>query len=250
MAGGQSALAAGDAASADRRLGEALALWRGEPLADFAYERFAQGEIARLGQARLAALEDRIDARLALGEHARLVGELEALVREHPSRERLVGQLMVALYRSGRQADALESYRVARRRLVDELGLEPGRELQELERAILAQDPALDAPARDTARKLSATARRAAARWARDRCRCSGAARGADRSGGETGGLWHEQHRAGGAQLAGRDRHRYQPRRGAGRGRHATGRDRVRVGVAVGRKPRRPDDLARGPQDA
>ena len=79
----------------------ALALWRGEPLADFAYEGFAQGEIARLGQARLAALEDRIDARLALGEHARLVGELEALVREHPSRERLVGQLMVALYRSG-----------------------------------------------------------------------------------------------------------------------------------------------------
>ena len=161
MAGGQSALTAGDTASADRRLGEALALWRGEPLADFAYERFAQGEIARLGQARLAALEDRIDARLALGEHARLVGELEALVREHPSRERLVGQLMVALYRSGRQADALESYRVARRRLVDELGLEPGRELQELERAILAQDPALDAPARDTRRELRATARRA-----------------------------------------------------------------------------------------
>jgi DNA-binding SARP family transcriptional activator len=161
VAGGQSALAAGDAASADRRLGEALALWRGEPLADFAYERFAQGEIARLGQARLAALEDRIDARLALGEHARLVGELEALVREHPSRERLVGQLMVALYRSGRQADALESYRVARRRLVDEFGLEPGRELQELERAILAQDPALDAPARHTAREARATARRA-----------------------------------------------------------------------------------------
>jgi YVTN family beta-propeller protein len=159
VAGGHSALAAGDAASADRRLGEALALWRGEPLADFAYERFAQGEIARLGQARLAALEDRIDARLALGEHARMVGELEALVREHPLRERLVGQLMVALYRSGRQADALESYRVARRRLVDELGLEPGRELQELERAILAQDPALDAPVRDTRVRLRATAR-------------------------------------------------------------------------------------------
>ena len=161
VAGGQSALAGGDAAVAAERLGEALALWRGEPLADFAYEPFAQGEIARLGQVRLAALEDRIDARLALGEHARLVGELEALVREHPSRERLVGQLMVALYRSGRQADALESYRVARRRLVDELGLEPGRELQQLERAILAQDPALDAPARDTRRELRATARRA-----------------------------------------------------------------------------------------
>ncbi len=84
VADGQSALAAGDAAAADQGLSEALALWRGEPLADFAYERFAQGEIARLGQARLGALEDRIDARLALGEHARLVGELEALVREHP----------------------------------------------------------------------------------------------------------------------------------------------------------------------
>ena len=160
VAGGRSALAAGDAAVGDRRLGEALALWRGEPLADFAYERFAQGEIARLGQARLGALEDRIDAELALGEHTRLVGELEALVREHPLRERLVGQLMVALYRSGRQAEALASYRVARRHLVDELGLEPGRELQELERAILAQDPALESPARGTRRELLATARR------------------------------------------------------------------------------------------
>ena len=160
VAGGRSALVAGDAAAADQRLGEALALWRGEPLAEFAYERFAQGEIARLGQARVGALEDRIDARLALGEHAPLVGELEALVREHPSRERLVGQLMVALYRSGRQAEALESYRVARRRLVDELGLEPGRELQELERAILAHDPALDSPARETARQLRSTGRR------------------------------------------------------------------------------------------
>ena len=141
-------------------LGEALALWRGEPLAEFAYARFAQGEIARLGQARLGALEDRIDARLALGEHAPLVGELEALVREHPSRERLLGQLMVALYRSGRQAEALESYRVARRQLVDELGLEPGRELHELERAILAHDPALDSPARETARQLPSTGRR------------------------------------------------------------------------------------------
>jgi DNA-binding SARP family transcriptional activator len=87
-------------------------------------------------------LEDRIEADLALGEHARLVGELEALVREHPLRERFIAQLMLALYRSGRQADALESYRVARGRLVEELGLKPGRELQALERAILAQDAA------------------------------------------------------------------------------------------------------------
>ena len=160
VAGGRSALAIGDAAAADQRLCDALALWRGEPVADFAYERFAQDEIARLGQARLGAVEDRIDARLALGEHARLVGELEALVREHPLRERFVGQLMVALYRSGRQADALESYRVARRQLVDELGLEPGRDLQELERAILAQDPTLESPARDSRQKVPAVARR------------------------------------------------------------------------------------------
>jgi YVTN family beta-propeller protein len=160
VAGGRSALAAGETTAAAQRLGEGLALWRGEPLADFAYEPFAQDEIVRLGQARLAALEDRIEAQLALGEHVRLVGELEALVRGHPLRERVIGQLMVALYRSGRQADALENYRVARGQLVDELGLQPSRALQELERAILAQDPALDAPARDTARNLPAIARR------------------------------------------------------------------------------------------
>ena len=147
VAEGQRALQQGDARSAATRLREALGLWRGPPLADFAYESFAQAEIARLDESRLAALEERIDAELALGEHARLVGELEALVHEHPLRERFIGQLMLALYRSGRQADALESYRIARRRLVEELGLEPGRELQELERAILAQDPALEPPA-------------------------------------------------------------------------------------------------------
>src|SRR5205085_12480168 len=133
---------------ATARLREALGLWRGPPLADFAYESFAQPEIARLKESRLVALEERIDAELALGEHARLVGELEALVHEHPLRERFIAQLMLAMYRSGRQADALESYRTARRRLVDELGLEPGRELQELERAILAHDAMLEPPAR------------------------------------------------------------------------------------------------------
>ena len=92
----------------------------------------------------MEAVEDRIDADLAVGELAGLVGELEALVGEHPLRERLQGQLMLALYRSGRQADALERYREARRSLIDELGLEPGPGLQELERAILAHDPALD----------------------------------------------------------------------------------------------------------
>jgi len=108
----------------------------------------------------LVVLEDRIDADLASGEHARLVGELEALVREHPWRERLQGQLMLALYRSGRQAEALETYHIARDRLIDELGLEPGRALRELERAILAQDPALDPPGRPTARKAPVTAKR------------------------------------------------------------------------------------------
>jgi YVTN family beta-propeller protein len=156
---GRRLLGSGDAAAASEQLREGLALWRGPPLADFAYEPFAQSEIARLEEARLAALEDRIDAELALGEHAALVGELEALVREHPSRERLQGQLMLALYRCGRQADALESYRKARRSLVEELGLEPGRALQELEQAILAQDPAIDAPAQAARRQPAIIAR-------------------------------------------------------------------------------------------
>ena len=157
---GQTALADGDAVNAQQRLGEALALWRGEPLADFAYDSFAQAEIARLQESRLAAIEARIDADLALGEHTRLVAELEALVHQHPLRERLIAQLMLALYRSGRQAEALECYRVARKRLVEELGLDPGRELQELEEAILAQDRGLDLPTRGSARGPPPSARR------------------------------------------------------------------------------------------
>ncbi len=121
VAEGQRARQEGDTRSAAARLGEGLALWRGPPLAEFAYESFAQAEIARLEESRLAAVQERIEAELALGEHARLVGELEALVREHPLRERFLAQLMLALYRSGRQPDALEGYRVARRRLVGEL---------------------------------------------------------------------------------------------------------------------------------
>lgn len=148
----------GDALTAAAVLRQALGVWRGPALADFAYEPFAHAEIARLEESRLAALEDRIDADLASGEHARIVGELEALVREHPLRERLCEQLMLALYRSGRQADALQTYREARRELLDELGLEPGRGLQALEQAILAHDPALDPPGRPTARRSPATA--------------------------------------------------------------------------------------------
>jgi DNA-binding SARP family transcriptional activator len=134
-------------AAAAEKLREALALWRGPPLADFAYEQFAQTEIARLEELRLAAVEARIAADLELGRHAELVGELEALVSEHPLRERLRGQLMLALYRCGRQAEALEAYRRGRRLLADELGLEPNVELQELEKAILVQDPSLAPPA-------------------------------------------------------------------------------------------------------
>jgi DNA-binding SARP family transcriptional activator/tetratricopeptide (TPR) repeat protein len=143
---GRDALSAGNAGTAADRLRAALALWRGPPLADFTYEPFAQAEIARLEEARSATLEDRIEADLGLGRHGELVGELERLVREHPARERLRGQLMLSLYRSGRQADALECYRTGRRTMLDELGIEPCRALQELEAAILRQDAVLDAP--------------------------------------------------------------------------------------------------------
>jgi DNA-binding SARP family transcriptional activator len=138
---GRERLAAGDAAAAAQQLGDALALWRGP----------APGFEAR----RLSALEDRVDADLALARHAELVPELEALAREHPLRERVRGQLMLALYRAGRQADALEEYRRTRETLVDELGIEPGEELQELQRAILRHDPALEGrrPPRSAARE-------------------------------------------------------------------------------------------------
>jgi DNA-binding SARP family transcriptional activator len=139
-----------DAATTARTLRDALALWRGAPLADLAYEPFAQPEIARLEELRWAALEARIDAELASGRHAELVGELQALVAEHPLRERLHGQLMLALYRSGRQADALEAYRGARELLLDELGLEPSEDLKRLEAAILRQDPELEPRAEAT----------------------------------------------------------------------------------------------------
>jgi YVTN family beta-propeller protein len=133
-------------AEAATTLRNALALWRGTPLAEFDSAEFADRERGRLEEQRLAALEQRIEADLALGRHAAVVTELEALVREHPLRERVRAQLMRALYRSGRQADALEVYRSGRRLLDEELGLEPGEELRRLERAILEQDPSL-APA-------------------------------------------------------------------------------------------------------
>jgi ABC-type branched-subunit amino acid transport system substrate-binding protein/DNA-binding SARP family transcriptional activator len=127
-------------------LREALSLFRGEPLGDLGYEPWAQSEVAKLKDMRIGALERRLDADLDSGRHRQLVAELEALVREHPQRERIRGQLMLALYRSGRQADALESYRQGRTLLAEQLGLEPGPELRELEQRILRHDPSLAAP--------------------------------------------------------------------------------------------------------
>jgi DNA-binding SARP family transcriptional activator len=141
---GRGLLGGGRTAEASARLREALSLWRGTALADFAYENFAQAAIARLEEVRLAAVELRVDADLALGRHDELIAELEALVAEHPLREHLRMCLMTALYRSGRQAEALAVYQDTRRSLVDELGIEPSPALQELERAILRQDRELE----------------------------------------------------------------------------------------------------------
>ena len=144
LAGGRSALERGDAESAADLLRQALALWRGTPLADFAFEPFAQAEIARLEERRLVALEERIEADLVLRRHDDLVGELEALIVKNPLRERLRAQLMLALYRSGRQSEALAAYQDARGKLVEELGIEPGRRLRDLQQSILDQEPKLD----------------------------------------------------------------------------------------------------------
>ena len=145
---GHRCLAAGDASRAAGQLREALALWRGSPLADFKDETFAQAEITRQEKLRAEVVEDRIEADLALGQHARVVSELEAVVAAHPLRERPYQQLMIALYRCGRQAEALAVYQSARRVLVDELGIEPSPALQRVERAILEQDASLEPPPR------------------------------------------------------------------------------------------------------
>src|SRR5262249_28588965 len=124
-------------------LREALGLWRGARLADLAFEAFARGEIERLDELRLTALEERLEAELELGRHAEVLPELVALANRHPTRERLRYLQMLALYRSGRQREALQGYQEARREPGEELGLEPGEELRGLERRIIAQDPAL-----------------------------------------------------------------------------------------------------------
>jgi len=141
---GREALAAGKPEQAARILRDGLALWRGPPLADFTYEGFAQAAIAQLEELQLAAVEERVEADLALGRHREVVGELAELVERHPLRERLRGQLMLALYRSGRQAEALEVYQEFRRALSEQLGLDPGPGLQQLEFAILGRDASLE----------------------------------------------------------------------------------------------------------
>jgi len=133
-----------DPAAAASLLRQALALWRGPPLSEFQYEAWAQTEIARLEELRVTALESRFEADLATGRAGEIVGELEAVARQHPFRDRLSAQLMTALYRAGRQAEALQHYRRTRALLLEELGLEPSQLLQQLERAILTQDPSLD----------------------------------------------------------------------------------------------------------
>jgi predicted ATPase/DNA-binding SARP family transcriptional activator len=143
---GRKALAGGDADGAGATFRTALALWRGPALAEFVYEEFAQTEVTRLGEERASVFEDRVDADLVAGRHAELVAELEAAVSAGPLRERLRGQLMLALYRSGRQADALRQFQEARRVLGEELGLEPGPELRRLEAAILTHDPEVASP--------------------------------------------------------------------------------------------------------
>ena len=141
---GRAASEARDHANAARGLRQALELWRGPALADFTYDPFAQTEIARLEELRLDAVGERVEADLALGKAADLVGELETLIRDHPLHERLRGQLMLALYRSGRQADALETYRQACKVLDEQLGLAPSRPLERLQTAILRREPALE----------------------------------------------------------------------------------------------------------
>lgn len=143
---GRQAMASNEPDVAATTLRRALSLWRGPVLVELADDRFARPQIDRLEELRLAALTERVEADLALGRHVDLVGELEEVTRRHPLQERLCGQLMLALYRSGRQAEALEVYRSIRHALVHQLGIEPGASLQALERAILLHDPALEPP--------------------------------------------------------------------------------------------------------
>lgn len=155
---------AADPTVASARFREALALWRGPALADFVYERFARADAVRLEEMRLGALEDRLDCELELGRHGDVVAELEGLVAEHPLRERLAAQLMLALYRCGRQAEASRVFQSTRTALVEQLGMEPGAALRQLLQRVLVQDPKLErenvrAPAAAEAAGASSRAR-------------------------------------------------------------------------------------------
>jgi DNA-binding SARP family transcriptional activator len=174
---GRAGLAGGSPSKAADRLREALVLWRGPALGEFD-EPFAVVESARLEELRLSSIEDRIDADLALGRHAGIAGELESLVAANPLRERLWGQLMLARYRSGRQAEALAGYRRLRELLTDELGIEPSPALRDLERRILQQDPTLDPapPERRLHGRPAATRRRPRRRMPARRLGCVGSA--------------------------------------------------------------------------
>jgi SARP family transcriptional regulator, regulator of embCAB operon len=145
---GRRLLGAGVVEAAAATLREALGLWRGEAFEEFPQVDACAAEATRLAELRLGAVEERVEADLALGRHRELLAELEGLTRDHPLRERLWGQLLVALYRCGRQADALLAYQRARAPLVEELGIEPGVELRRLHTAVLAQDPGLEAARR------------------------------------------------------------------------------------------------------
>ena len=158
---------AGEPEAAAELLREALGLWRGPTLAGLLLESHGRDEIAQLDELRLTALMDRIDCDLALGRHEEVLGELHVLVGEHPLRERLRAQQMLALYRADRQAEALEAYQQARQTLVDELGIEPSPALQRLQQGILRHDPSLETPAGTAAANGSAPAEAAPARDSR-----------------------------------------------------------------------------------
>ena len=230
--------------SASAALGEALRLRRGEPLAEFAYAGFADAERAHLDELTLVAFEARVGADWSLGRHGEVIGELEALCREHPLRERLWELLIIALYRDGRQAEALRAYTEIRDRLVDELGIDPGAALQELEARVLAQDPTLAATVPARLRSAAGTGgsgkpARAVEQLHRAQCRAGTAQRdGAHLPTGDTGRpRWSGQDPTGGGggrltarrvprrRLAGRAGRRHRTRRGcAGRGRRSRGR--------------------------
>ena len=189
---------------------QALALWRGDALADVALEGHAQIAASRLDQERRLADEERVDSALALGRHLQLIPELEHRVEQAPLRERPRAQLMLALYRAGRQTEALERYREGRALLVEQAGVEPGRELRELERAILTQDPALDLAAHGARTDADAAPRAAAGRrWklaaGARRAACRGGRR--DRPRRRPLGL-RARARSARRQLGGRDRPR------------------------------------------